>query len=54
VEEIHLGPIAGRIIADYIFESSTDALTNVETFLPDRFANLSLVDFYASGQRVEE
>jgi glycine oxidase len=51
---IHLGPITGRIIADYIFQGSTDAVADMEAFLPDRFANLAQTDFYASSQRVEE
>jgi glycine oxidase len=51
---IHLGSITGRIIADYVFEGSTDAIANVEAFLPERFARLAHADFYASGQRVEE
>ena len=59
---IHLGPITGRIIADYIFQGSTDAIAEMEAFLPDRFANpstgsgqaLAQTDFYASSQRVEE
>jgi glycine oxidase len=59
---IHLGPITGRIIADYIFEGSTNVVASMEAFLPDRFARLSAgsgqaltqADFYASGQRVEE
>ena len=51
---IHLGPITGRIIADYVLEGSTDVVANVEAFLPDRFAGLTQTDFYASGQRVDE
>jgi glycine oxidase len=35
---IHLGPITGRIITDYIFQGSTDAVASMESFLPDRFA----------------
>jgi glycine oxidase len=51
---IHLGPITGRIIADYVIEGSTDAVANMESFLPDRFASRAKTDFYASGQHVEE
>jgi glycine oxidase len=51
---IHLGPITGRIIADYTLKGSTDVPVDMGPFLPGRFANLAHADFYASSQRVEE
>ena len=37
---IHLGPITGRIIADYILSSSTEVVSDMSEFLPDRFATI--------------
>ena len=34
---IHLGPVTGRIIADYICRGSTQAVSDMSEFLPDRF-----------------
>ena len=50
---IHLGPITGRIIADYVCEGSTGAVDMTE-FLPDRFADLADADFLAAAQTVDE
>jgi glycine oxidase len=51
---IHLGPITGRIIADYILKGATDVPVDMGPFLPGRFAGLVHADFYASSQKVEE
>ena len=51
---IHLGPITGRIIADYICRGSTDAVSDMVEFLPDRFADFADADFLPDGQTVEE
>ena len=50
---IHLGPITGRIIADYVCDGSTGAVDMTE-FLPDRFADLADADFLAAAQTVDE
>ena len=50
---IHLGPITGRTIADYISGGFNQVPGEIEIFLPDRFANVA-GDFYASGRLVEE
>ena len=51
---IHLGPITGRIIADYYRSGTTEVVDDMREFLPERFANFADADFYATSQRVEE
>ena len=51
---IHLGPITGRIITDYICRGSTQAVSDMGQFLPDRFAGLADADFLPAAQSVEE
>ena len=51
---IHLGPITGRIIADYVRVGSSNVVPDMSPFLPDRFADFADADFYASSRRVEE
>ena len=51
---IHLGPITGRIIADYATGGGTEVPVEMDGFLPDRFADFVDADFVASGRRVEE
>ena len=51
---IHLGPITGRIIADYICRGSTRVVSDMSEFLPDRFADFTDADFSIAAQTVEE
>ena len=51
---IHLGPVTGRIIADYVFRASTDTISDMSEFLPDRFADFADADFLPASQTVEE
>ena len=51
---IHLGPITGRIIADYILRGSTQAVSDMDQFLPDRFADFADADFLPAAQSVDE
>ena len=51
---IHLGPITGRIITDYICRGSTHAVPDMGQFLPDRFADFADADFLSDVQAVEE
>jgi glycine oxidase len=51
---IHLGPITGRIITDYICRGSTQVVSEMGEFLPDRFADMADVDFLSAAQTVEE
>ena len=51
---IHLGPITGRIIADYICRGSTGVVADMSEFLPDRFADFADADFLAAAPAVEE
>ena len=51
---IHLGPITGRIISDYICRGSTQVVSEMGQFLPDRFADFADTDFLPAAQAVEE
>ena len=51
---IHLGPVTGRIIADYICRGSTGVVDDMTPFLPDRFANFADADFLSAAQGAEE
>ncbi len=51
---IHLGPITARIITDYVCRGATQAVSNMDEFLPDRFADFADADFLPSAQAVEE
>ena len=51
---IHLGPITGRIVADYICRGSTRVVSDMSEFLPDRFADFTDADFSIAAQTVEE
>ncbi len=51
---IHLGPITGRIITDYISHGSTRVVSDMSQFLPDRFADIDDVDFLPAAEAVEE
>ena len=50
---IHLGPITGKVIAEFIAGGSHKMPTGMGIFLPDRFAGIA-GDFYASSRMVEE
>jgi len=51
---IHLGPITGRIVAEYIQAGCSPISPEMEIYLPSRFATASAIDFHASGKLVEE
>jgi len=51
---IHLGPITGRTVADYIQSGCVRMPQEMEAFLPERFAGVSAADFHASGRLVDE
>ncbi len=51
---IHLGPITGRIIADYVRHGSTNAVSDMTQFLPNRFANITNPDFLPAAKTAEE
>ncbi len=51
---IHLGPVTGRIIADYVCRGGTEAVSDMSQFLPDRFADFADADFLSASQAVEE
>ena len=51
---IHLGPITGRIITDYICRGATDVVEDMAEFLPDRFADLADADYIPAARAVDE
>ena len=51
---IHLGPITGGIIADYICRGSTEVVSDMSEFLPDRFEGFDDADFLSAARGVEE
>ena len=51
---IHLGPITGRFIADYICRGGTEVVPDMNEFLPDRFAGFTDADFLPAARAVEE
>ena len=51
---IHLGPITGRIIADYVTHGRPQFPADLDAFLPRRFQDIPSPDFTASGLRAEE
>ncbi len=55
---VHLGPVTGRNVADYIIGGCAQVPELLEAFSPARFTDGSTKgsdqDFYAAGQRVEE
>ena len=51
---IHLGPVTGRIIADYICRGSTQVVADMSEFLPDRFAEFADADYLAAARSVDE
>ena len=51
---IHLGPVTGRIITDYVCRGSTQAVSDMREFLPDRFADFADVDFLPAAHAAEE
>ena len=51
---IHLGPVTGRTVAEYILGGCMRVPELLEIFQPGRFNEAVEGDFYASSQRVEE
>ena len=51
---IHLGPITGRIVTEYIRAGCGPISPEMEIYLPSRFAPASEIDFPASGRLVDE
>ena len=51
---IHLGPITGRIITDYICRGSTRIVSDMSEFLPERFADFADADFFTAARIAEE
>ena len=51
---IHLGPVTGRNVAEYVLGGCLQVPELIEFFSPARFAGAAEADFYASSQLVEE
>ena len=51
---IHLAPITGRVIADYILRGKTDVPADMDAFLPSRFDGVESHDYQEAGEKVDE
>ncbi len=51
---IHLGPATGRIITDYVRRGSTQVVSDMAGFLPDRFAGFTGADYLPAARSVDE
>ena len=51
---IHLGPATGQIIADYVRRGSTQVVSDMAGFLPDRFVGFTGADFLPAARSVDE
>ena len=51
---VHLGPVTGRTLAEYVMAGCVQVPELLEAFSPARFSAESDPDFYAAGQRAEE
>ena len=51
---IHLGPITGRVVADYIVRGRTEVPVDMQAFLPSRFGGNTDAGLRASARRTEE
>jgi len=51
---IHLGPVTGRTVAEYILGGCGRVPELLEIFSPERFLDVAEGEFYSSSQRVEE
>ena len=51
---IHLGPITGRIIKDWLVDGDCKLLSDMSQFLPDRFSNISYQDYGTASTMVDE
>ncbi len=51
---IHLAPITGRVIADYVLRGKTDVPVDMDAFLVSRFDASDSHDYREAGKNVEE
>jgi glycine oxidase len=51
---VHLGPITGRTVADYILGGKGQVPELMQAFLPGRFSQVADEEYYSSSQRVDE
>ena len=51
---IHLGPITGRMISEWYVDGNCHCISDVDVFLPKRFANSDLSSFYSASKLVDE
>ena len=51
---IHLGPITGRMISEWYVDGNCHCISDVDVFLPERFANSDLSSFYSASKLVDE
>ena len=51
---IHLAPITGRVIADYVLRGKTDVPVDMDAFLVSRFDASGSHDYREAGKNVDE
>ena len=51
---IHLGPITGRVVADYVIHGRTEVPVEMEAFLPSRFGRHPDAELHAGARKVDE
>tara|TARA_B100000315_G_scaffold178823_1_gene167509 strand:+ start:199 stop:1392 length:1194 start_codon:yes stop_codon:yes gene_type:complete len=51
---IHLGPITGKTVAQYIQNGCTQVPVEIEAFSPGRFTDVQEADYYKAGLNAEE
>ena len=51
---IHLAPVTGRVVADYILRGESDVPVEMAAFLPSRFADANAHDYGEASRLVEE
>ena len=51
---IHLGPVTGKTVAQFVLDDCARVPEEMEAFRPGRFAEVVDADFYASSRNVEE
>jgi glycine oxidase len=51
---IHLGPITGRMIRDWLIDGECKLFSDMSQFLPDRFSDIGHQDYGAASTMVDE
>ena len=51
---IHLAPITGKVIADYVLRGKPDVPVDMDAFLLSRFDGVESLDYEEAGKNVDE